>query len=215
MPLSTWTRRLKHLQIISFSLLLLCKKHPDLHFKYQEYKEQVTLLPGGQTLWWSYAGRCRDFFFIDVICLGYTAWLQLSPKSKSPEAGGKSGNRRNLCRLCIGLWTAFLCILAKEWFLLYSIGCEQTSLKLLWKASSHSVRDAKALPTFSTQFDVLLIEDHIKKKLQSKVCFARSYRTDSYFKSVNLETNLAILLLPSPACSVVYAPSVTHLVILI
>lgn len=77
------------------------------------------------------------------------------------------------------------------------------------------MREAKALPAFSTQFDVFLIEDCIKKKVQSEVCFARSYRTDSYFKSVNLETNLAVLLLPSPACSVVYAPSVTNVVILI
>ena len=64
-------------------------------------------------------------------------------------------------------------------------------------------------------FMLSLIENSIKKKLQSKMCFARSYGTVSYFKLVNPETNLARLLLPSPACSVVDAPLVTHLVILI
>jgi len=62
---------------------------------------------------------------------------------------------------------------------------------------------------------ILLIENSIKKKLQSKMCFARSYRTVRDFKSMNPETNLAGLLLSSPACSVVDVPLVTHLVILI
>lgn len=60
---------------------------------------------------------------------------------------------------------------------------------------------------------LLLIENSIKKKLQSKMCFARSYGTVSYFKPVNPETNSARLL-PSLACSVVDAPLVTYLGIL-
>lgn len=62
---------------------------------------------------------------------------------------------------------------------------------------------------------LLIIENSIKKKLQSKMCFARRYGTVIDFKLVCPETNLARLLLPSPAWSVVDAPLVTHLVILI
>lgn len=41
------------------------------------------------------------------------------------------------------------------------------------------------------------------------MCFAKSHGTVSYFKPQNPETNLAKLLLPSLACSVVDAPLVT------